>query len=300
MITLFAVPKPFRGHIGTIQRNAIASWTKLSAEVEVILFGDEEGIAEEAKRFGVRHEPAILKNEFGTPLLGDLFSKARNFANNNALCYVNADIILMSDFIQAAKKVVSASDKFLMTGRRWNLDIDTLIDSFQENWEAEIRKSVDQRGVQAPPECIDYFLFSRSIYREVPPFAIGRAVFDNWLLWRAHAEKAAVVDASTVVLAVHQNHDYAHHPQGKNGVWNGEEAKRNRELMGDWLHCYTLQDATYLLTTRGLRRNLGVDRLRSHIKRSWLAFMLATQPFRHRSGLRLSTLSSVATRLRKR
>lgn len=86
MITLFAVPKLFRGHIGTIQRNAIASWTKLSADIEVILFGNEEGAAEEAKRFAVRHEPRILKNELGTPLLDDLFFKARNSTNNNVLC----------------------------------------------------------------------------------------------------------------------------------------------------------------------------------------------------------------------
>ncbi len=30
MITIFAIPKPFKGHIDVIQRNAIQSWTKLS------------------------------------------------------------------------------------------------------------------------------------------------------------------------------------------------------------------------------------------------------------------------------
>ncbi len=29
MLTLFTIPKPFAGHIGLIQRNAIASWTLL-------------------------------------------------------------------------------------------------------------------------------------------------------------------------------------------------------------------------------------------------------------------------------
>ena len=41
MITIFSTPKPFRGHIGVIQRNALKSWTLLHPDVEMILFGDE-------------------------------------------------------------------------------------------------------------------------------------------------------------------------------------------------------------------------------------------------------------------
>jgi hypothetical protein len=42
-MTIFAIPKPFIGQIGVIQKNAIASWTKLSPRPEIILFGDEIG-----------------------------------------------------------------------------------------------------------------------------------------------------------------------------------------------------------------------------------------------------------------
>ena len=33
MITLFAIPKAFAGRAGVIQRNAIASWTRLGDDV---------------------------------------------------------------------------------------------------------------------------------------------------------------------------------------------------------------------------------------------------------------------------
>jgi len=49
MITFFTTPKPFRGHIGVIQRNAIHSWKLVHPEAEVILFGNEEGAAEVAR-----------------------------------------------------------------------------------------------------------------------------------------------------------------------------------------------------------------------------------------------------------
>ena len=48
LITAFTAPKPFTNpHIATIQRNAIQSWIHLGSEVEVLLMGDEEGMAED-------------------------------------------------------------------------------------------------------------------------------------------------------------------------------------------------------------------------------------------------------------
>ena len=40
MITFFTIPKPFEGHIGTIQRNALASWTKVDSAGQVLVLGD--------------------------------------------------------------------------------------------------------------------------------------------------------------------------------------------------------------------------------------------------------------------
>ena len=33
MLTIFTIPKPFVGHIGVIQRNAIISWLNLSPKM---------------------------------------------------------------------------------------------------------------------------------------------------------------------------------------------------------------------------------------------------------------------------
>ena len=76
MLTLFAIPKPFLGHSETIQRNAIRSWTLLQPRPEIIVFGDDDGTKETAKEFGVHYEPEIARNDYGTPLLHDLFERA--------------------------------------------------------------------------------------------------------------------------------------------------------------------------------------------------------------------------------
>src|SRR6185436_12687954 len=103
LITLFSAPKPFSDpHIAMIQRNAIKSWTLLP-DVEVILLGEEMGLADVAGEFGVRHVRNVARNESGTPLISSMFQLARENSHGDLLCIVNADMILMRDFVETAK-----------------------------------------------------------------------------------------------------------------------------------------------------------------------------------------------------
>lgn len=289
MITLFSVPKPFRSHIQIIQMNALQSWAQLSPKCEIILFGEEEGIAEAASRFGARHIPEVSQNEYGTPLLDDVFSKAQANARYDVMGYINADIMLLSDIIKAVEYVQKKKRAFLMVGRRWNITLEQPWDFSGSGWEEQLRTCVQRSGKPTPPEWIDYFVFPRGFYCGLLPFALGRAGFDNWLLWKARSLGAPIIDASQVVMVVHQNHDYSHHPQGKKGVWQGAEAKRNRQLMGGWHHCFTLSDATHRLTPKGLRSNLSGERLKQMVWNRgifarWLWLLEWTEPIRYRLG----------------
>ena len=54
MLTIFAIPKAFRGHTATIQRNAITSWTMLHPRPEILLFGNESGTEEICRELEAR------------------------------------------------------------------------------------------------------------------------------------------------------------------------------------------------------------------------------------------------------
>jgi hypothetical protein len=113
-----------------------------------------------------------------------------------------------------------------------------------------------QHAKRRTPDWIDYFVFTRGLYGpDIPPLVIGRVFWDNWLLWKARNSGAPVVDASEAVIAVHQNHDYRYHPQGKAGVFHGEESGRNHELAGGWKHLQTIADADEVLRVGGLKPN---------------------------------------------
>jgi hypothetical protein len=250
MITLFAIPKSFHSYTAIIQRNAINSWLKLQPKCEIILFGDDEGVAEIAEELDLIHVPHITKTEYGTPLLDSVFRRAQDLARNDTMCYVNSDIILMNDLSTSLKKI--KFDKFLLAGQRWDLDLKMLLDFEMTDWENRLRRIVNQCGSLHPPAGIDYFVFTRNCLGALPPFAVGRLGWDNWFIYNSRAKGVPVIDATQRVMAVHQNHDYYHIPKRTGERWDGPESTRNLELMGKKIYEWSLEDADWLLSENGL------------------------------------------------
>jgi hypothetical protein len=254
LLTLFTIPKNFSGHVGVIQRNAIRSWIHLGSQVDVVLCGDEEGVPETARELGVRHAPAVERNEYGTPILSSVFEAVRASSSTRLLAYVNADIILFRDFVAAA---VQLPDMGLMVGRRWDADVFEQLE-FDREWERSLRGAVESHGVRAPSLWIDYFIFSRdSPLVNLPPFAVGRPHWDNWMIYRARSLGVPVVDATPSVFAVHQNHDYSHVPLRSGERWSGPEADINAALAGA-VPLMSIDHATHVLTSRGITRAMTI------------------------------------------
>ncbi len=253
LITLFSAPKPFRDpHTSTIQRNAIHSWALLP-DVEVLLLGAEKGVAEVAQELGVKHLPGVKCSDGGTPLISSMFQLARENSDSDLLCIINADIILLPDFVEAAKKIKKQKQKFVSLSQRWDLDVTDPIE-FSEGWERRLRSSVFAQGIRHRPAGSDFFLFPLSSYLDVPDFAIGRAGWDNWMIYKARQEKWTVIDVTPSVLIVHQNHDYRHLPGGRPHYEHPETNENIRLAGGPAAVRYTILDATYRLVDGKLVR----------------------------------------------
>ncbi|HAX68876.1 MAG TPA: hypothetical protein DCY14_04660 [Anaerolineae bacterium] len=253
LITLFSAPKPFTNpHIAMIQRNAIKSWTLLP-DVEVILLGEEQGLAEAAKELGVKHIPNVERNANGVPLISSMFKLARENSTSELLCIINADMILMSDFVEAAKKVKGLRSKFVLLSQRWDLDVTAPLD-FSGDWSRGLRSMVNGQGQLHRPAGSDFFLFPKSCYTDIPNFIIGRAGWDNWMIYKARKENWAVIDCTPSVMIVHQNHDYAHLPDGK-PHYEHPETNENIRLAGGQANVrYTILDASHQLVDGKLIR----------------------------------------------
>jgi hypothetical protein len=275
MLTLFAIPKPFNGHIGIIQRNAIQSWKLMCPDCEIILVGNDEGTAEVAAEMGLRHVPDIATNQHGTPLVSDIFQAAQRLASNDILGYVNADIMLTGDFVQAVSQVAAISDRFLMVGQRWDVDIRIPWDFDTADWEPTLQAHVREHGKLHPKTGIDYFAFPKDLYEAIPPFAVGRTAWDNWLIAHANKRSALVIDATERVMAIHQDHDYGTF-QSRDALWTGEEARENQRLMGR--RYGTLDDASHLLLSDGLHHLLTARQIVQHPRRLLSRFPVLRLP----------------------
>ena len=276
LVTLFSAPKPFTDpHIAMIQRNAIKSWTLLP-DVEVILLGEETGLAEAARELDVKHIPNVAHNANGTPLISSMFQLARENSSGDLLCIINADMILMSDFLEAARTIfyggrvgsgvsirtssystiaaVSRPQRiFVLLSQRWDLDVTQPIE-FTEDWQNRLSSMAHRHGSLHRPAGSDFFLFPKSCYIDVPDFTIGRAGWDNWMIFKARRENWPVIDCTPSVTIVHQNHDYSHLPDGK-PHYEHPDTDENIRLAGGQANIrYTILDATHQLADGKLIR----------------------------------------------
>lgn len=270
MLTLFTVPKAFKGNIGIIQRNAIKSWTLLEPRPEIVLCGNEEGVRMLAKEFNLGLVPEIKRNEFGTPLVNDIFYKVSMMTKNDTLAYVNSDIVLMDDFMKTVKQISRLRRRFLTIGRRQDVDIRKPL-NFEQGWDYSLREYAKINGRIYPDQGADYFVFRRGMFQDMPPFAIGRFFWDCWLLYKARSANIPLIDASKMITAIHQRHGYSFDFTPEN--WDATpETRANLNMLGGYKRRFVFEDATHVITPSGLKIAFSRQHLRRHLMTAPILF----------------------------
>jgi hypothetical protein len=186
-----------------------------------------------------------------------MFHLARESSNSDLLCIINTDMLLMPDFIETANLFASRFKNdlpnFVLLSQRWDLDVTEPID-FSEGWDNRLRSTVYGQGQLHRPAGSDFFLFPKSCYTDVPDFAIGRAGWDNWMIFHARQKNWPVIDGTPSLMIVHQNHDYRHLPEGKPHYEHPETDENIRLAGGPAVVRYTILDATHRLKDGNLVR----------------------------------------------
>jgi hypothetical protein len=282
MLTLFCTAKGFAdARTAAIQRNAFTSWTLLTPRPEIVVFGAEEGLAEISAELGLRHVPQVACRPSGLPLVSDMFAQAQRLATNDLLCYVNADIILMDDFIAAVEAVRRWASCWLLIGARLDLEISEPLDFKDSQWQARLAWQARLEGAPMD-QGSDYFVFPRGLFPSVPPFSVGRTAYDNWFIWWARRRRIPVADATSRVTAVHQG---LNSTAVVGATARSPEGARNVALAGAWASSFTPADADFALGWSGPRRR----RLAARTHRMEMALDLFQRPIRQtlrRLGLR--------------
>jgi hypothetical protein len=285
LLTLFTAPKPFVDpHITVIQQNMLRNWLALGDQVEVVVVGDEPGIAEHCQALGVLHLPGVRCNEHGTPLISSIFALARLVNTSPFLAYANADILFLPELLPVLETVAEKKEHFLAVGQRWDVELTQAFD-FSEGWDIKLKDLVQREGLLHGQTGSDYFVYPRACFQEIPDFAVGRAGWDNWMIYKARWEHWPVIDVSPSVMVVHQNHDYRHLPGGAKH-YQLPETHRNVQIGGGRRTIFTLEDVTHIVEDDEVKRktldwgsfwreveNFPFTGLRSR-RLGWLSFAL--------------------------
>lgn len=243
------------------QGNAIGSWAILDPRPRIVLFGDESGIAKKAGEVAGVHIANLTYSPSGAPRVDEMFQTVADRFSGDVVCYVNADIILLPDFLAALDHAAGQLGSYLVIGRRIDVDLGGPVDLTDVS-SGPLIAEAGRSGRLTEGGGTDYFVYSPGDLPTVPPFALGRGYWDNWLIADALRRGLAVVDATHAVTALHQVHGYEHVKVGATGpgkalqgVYRLPEANENLRLAGGLLRLRTVGEATHFLsqTPEGLR-----------------------------------------------
>jgi len=262
-ISIFTTFKPFNGHSKIIQINAIKSWLLLDPKPDIFIFGDSPGSKEIADKFDLIHFPGVHCSASGAPYANMMFDIAETFSKNQIVAYLNGDIILDNTFMWAIQQSYQKFSKFLMIGRRWDVIITEYINYENPNWQKQLLELVKHEGKLHGSSAIEFFVFTKKLWPVIPPFIVGRAHWDNGLMFQSTSLDIPIIDATSQVLVVHQNHDYSHMIGGKDEVWHGQEANQNLKLMGGFEKHKNIAHANWMFNPQRME---GVGNIIKKIK----------------------------------
>ncbi len=117
----------------------------------------------------------------------------------------------------------------------------------------DLRARAQREGKLHRASGSDYFIFPRACFTDMPDFAIGRAGWDNWMIYAGRRSGWPVIDATPSIMIVHQNHDYSHLPGGQ-PHYKLPETFENVRLAGGKRAIFELQDVNRRLENGQITR----------------------------------------------
>ena len=104
-------------------------------------------------------------------------------------------------------------------------------------------KNGDMHGLSG----LDYWVFPKNSFNEIPDFVIGKPGYDNWLLAESKRTSIPVIDASNTIRILHQNHYYPQKKSDSYKIEYDENLKKAGDLLGSLRNSDFVVDNSFLL-----------------------------------------------------
>ena len=270
-VCLVALPKPFIGEAADLQETALKSWQEIDG-LDILLVGNESDLATIPEGYDVKTRfispVEDHRRDSVLPYFSQVLDTVPAESDYDTIVYLNADIVLPRDFVdrlQLSEVHRECGRGFLITGRRIEMQ-EGVSFARGSDFYPFLSENMNSWNV-GRFDHMDYFVFKRGIFSELPPLIVGRGAYDNALVAYCLRGRVPVIDASEGLPVIHPFHGHGHQKGGKKEVYDGNDAMLNRKRH-DIIHSPpTLFEAGLILGEKGLRRN----RWRGGILRRWEA-----------------------------
>ena len=190
--------------IKIMQYNSINSWKWLDCEKEILVFNRESSIKEMCDELEIKNINDYESSDFSDlPTWRAMRNVACEFASeNDIIVWVNSDIVFDDTLVHTINELKkSGLDDFILTGKRKNWPI-----FWELNNKEEINKiEFDKIGNEYE---IDYFIYNKKHFSDLPKFFIARMKFDNYLMKLSIDSVEKTIDSTFAINSYHHEHGY--------------------------------------------------------------------------------------------
>jgi len=277
MITILTNLWPFTPTSVVRQRNALASWRAMCVDAQIITYQRVAGDSTILHDYGIEVASGLPPSVDGLPRVDAIFAIAQAKGKYERQVWVNADIILMEDFLDTFLSL--RLSHFVMIGQRTDVNLDTPLSFSGSVDSTAVRRRLSSAGRLHNIGGISYFAYTRGSMPPLPPLYLA-AAWDNLVLYECRKAGIPVIDATLDVQAFHQDHEYATTPEGGRLVYEGAAARANVAQSRDRDELFYVTDASHWLYRGKVRNSLCSPK---HASRQILTYPLLRRwatPFR--------------------
>jgi len=217
-IIFITIPRSFNPPFLIAQENCLNAIKKYNKNSEIILYSDDDGIDDYARKHGYI-TPKNVKKIGHLPLVNQAILFAAEKFPNSKICFINSDILILNSLTDILQLIKSESfSEYLLVCRRTEVMVNSLLTYDEFNYVIKNHKIDNTRGRNT---AMDFFLFDSSFVKKInmPDFPIGRPGWDNWLAAHARILNIPLIDISDVIVIAHQDHMQVHDKNSWNIKW---------------------------------------------------------------------------------
>lgn len=217
-LIFITIPRSFKEPYLNSQLNMLNAIRLYNPESEIIFYSDDDGVYE----FAIKNNciaPANIEKIDNLPLVNSALEYASSLFPDGYVCFINSDILVLDDLMPIISFInrTNFKKRFVLTAYRNEARIIKCLSNDELN---SIKLS--KKNIKGRHHALDIFLFPSAIIKKLnmPTYRVGRIGWDSWIAGNTRKLKIPLIDITSVIKVVHQEHPQSHDKTGWNTLWS--------------------------------------------------------------------------------